>query len=133
MKHRTQDTVNAIIPDVATGGSPVGSHQFIDEFNLAYHRAVAEILRRESEAVILRARQNIARWIQSDVYDEGEKPALFEWDKILVESSVEELIAIITEASDEGQRLRQSTPFTGILSKQQRTAILADCVKRASA
>lgn len=125
--------MNAIIPDVATGGSPVGSHQFIDEFNLAYHYAVAQILRREPEAVITRARQNIARWIESDVYDEGEKPALFEWDKILVESSVEELIAIITDDSDEGQRLRQSTPFTGMLPKQQRTAILADCEKRARA
>jgi hypothetical protein len=133
MRHEAEDTVNAIIPDVATGGSPVGSHQFIDEFNLAYHCAVAQILRREPEAVITRARQNIARWIQSDVYDEGERPSLFEWDKILVESSVEELIAIITEDSDEGQRLRQSTPFTGILPKQQRTAILADCEKRASA
>lgn len=94
---------------------------------------MAQVLRREPEAVILRARQNIARWIESDVFDKGERPALFEWDKILVESSIEELIAIITEDSDEGQRLRQSTPFTGILPKQQRTAILADCEKRASA
>lgn len=133
MRHEAEDRGNAIIPDVATGGSPVGSHQFIDEFNLAYHRAVAQILRREPESVITRARQNIARWIESDVYDEGERPSLFEWDKILVESSVEELIAIITEDSDEGQRLRQSTPFTGILPKQQRTAILADCEKRVSA
>jgi hypothetical protein len=112
--------------------SPVGSHQFIDEFNLAYHRMVVEVLRREPEAVILRARQNIARWIESDVYDEGEKSSLFEWDKILVESSVEELIAIINEDSDEGQRLRQSTPFAGVLPQQQRTEILNACAGAAN-
>lgn len=127
MRHEAEDTVNAIIPDVATGGSPVGSHQFIDEFNLAYHCAVAQVLRREPEAVVTRARQNIARWIESDVYDEGERPSLFEWDKILDNSSVGELIAIITEDSDEGQRLRQSTPFAGVLSEDERRKILTDC------
>lgn len=128
-----EDTRGTFVLDVETGGSPVGSHQFIDEFNLAYHRAVAQVLHREPEAVISRARQNVARWIESNVFDEGERPSLFEWGKILDESSVEELIAIITEDSDEGQRLRQSTPFAGILPKQQRMKILVDCEKRASA
>ena len=122
-----------VASEQATRLSPIGSHQYIDEFNLAYHRAVAEALRREPEAVVKRARQNIARWIENNVYDGGEKGALFEWDKILDESSIEELIAVITEDSDEGQRLRQSTPFTGVLPAEQRREILADCEKRAIA
>lgn len=120
-------------PPTAAKLSPVGSHQFIDEFNLAYHRAVAEALLRDPEAVVSRARRNIARWLEGDVYDDGEKGALSEWDKILAESSVEELIAVITEDSDEGQRLRQSTPFTGVLPAERRREILTDCAKRAVA
>ena len=129
---KSEETIEAI-PETAAALSPVGSHQFIDEFNLAYHRAVAEALRREPEAVVSRARQNIARWLQNDVYDDGEKGALSEWDKILAESSVEELIAVITEDSDEGQRLRQSTPFTGVLPAGRRREIRTDCAKRAVA
>jgi hypothetical protein len=36
----------------------------------------------------------------------GEMPALEEWREILDSSPVERLIGIITEESDEGQRLR---------------------------
>ena len=39
-----------------TGISPLGSHAFLDEFALVYHRAVAERLRTEPEAVLERAR-----------------------------------------------------------------------------
>jgi hypothetical protein len=129
---KAEETIEAI-PERTATLSPVGSHQFIDEFNLAYHRAVAEALRLEPETVVARARLNIARWLENNVYDDGEKGALFEWDKILAESSVEELIAIITEDSDEGQRRRQSTPFTGVLPANQRRDILSDCEKRAIA
>jgi hypothetical protein len=107
---------------------PLGSHQFIDYFALACHRAVAERLRREPETIIKIARENLARWKASGVFDKGEVLSLSEWEKILNESNVEELIAIITEDSDEGQRLRQSTPFAGVLSEDGRLKILADCV-----
>jgi hypothetical protein len=92
---------------------------------------VAERLRREPEAVIKIARENLARWKASGVFDEGELMLLSEWEKILTEASVEELIAIITEDSDEGQRLRQSTPFTGVLSEDERRKILTDCARMA--
>lgn len=110
---------------------PLGSHQFIDYFALACHRAVAERLRHAPEVVVQTARENLARWMASGVFDKGEMRALSEWENILNESNVEELIAIITEDSDEGQRLRQSTPFAGVLSEDERLEILADCERMA--
>jgi hypothetical protein len=39
------------------------------------------------------------------------------------------IAAILTADSDEGQRLRQSTPFPGVLSKEEREEIFARCEK----
>src|SRR5262245_44999194 len=92
---------------------PYGSQQFIDWVNLLYHQRIAELLRTEPERVVSKARSNLARWLRA--YERGSADArcLEEWEEILAQRSVPELIAIITEDSDEGQRLRSSTPFTG--------------------
>jgi hypothetical protein len=57
--------------------------------------------------------------------------ALEEWQELIDTRSVSELIAVMTEDSDEGQRLRSSTPFTGILSKAERKEIFARCEEEA--
>ncbi len=124
------------VPDVATAafdaGSPLGSHQFLDDFALAYHRGVAEALRSTPETVIDHARRNLARWMKSETFDAGETASLAEWQELLDGSCAERLIAIITDQSNEGQRLRQSSPFVGAIPHQQRLEILAACEKRAS-
>jgi hypothetical protein len=94
--------------------------------NLLYHRAIAARLLADPEAVLSRARRNIERWMPAhensfSVY------ALEEWRALLEAKSTSELVAIITEDSDEGQRLRQSTPFTGILSETEREEIWRRC------
>ena len=122
--------MSTTIPDVNTGGSALGSHRFLDEFALAYHRAVAERLLREPKAVINHARQNLTRWIEGGV---GEIQPLEEWQRLLDESDVDRLIEIITDTSDEGQRLRSSSPFVGTLSPEKRLEILASCEQSAVA
>ena len=133
---KAEETIISV-PDVATAaidaGSPLGSHQFLDDFALAYHRAVAEALCSAPEAVLDHARRNLTRWIKSGTFDAGETATLEEWQEVLDGSSVERLIAVITDESDEGQRLRQSSPFVGAIPHQQRLEILAACEKRASA
>ncbi len=57
---KTEETIITILGGTA-GASPLGSHPFLDEFVLAYHRAVAERLRAEPEAVLERARRNLNR------------------------------------------------------------------------
>jgi hypothetical protein len=129
---KTEETIAAILGGGA-GVSPLGSHAFLDEFALAYHRAVADRLRAEPEAVLERARRNLHRWTEGDAFGPGELASLEEWQRILGEADVDRLIEIMTDASDEGQRLRSSSPFVGALSPEERLEILAACEQRATA
>jgi hypothetical protein len=121
---KTEETIANILGDGADV-SPLGSHAFLDEFALAYHRAVAERLRDEPGAVLERARRNLTRWEEGDAFGPGERASLEEWRRILDEADVDRLVKIITEVSEEGQRLRSSSPFVGALSPEERLEILA--------
>ncbi len=57
---KTEETFAAVLGGRA-GLSPLGSHAFLDEFALAYHRAVAERLRAQPVAVQERGRRNLNR------------------------------------------------------------------------
>ena len=52
-------------------------------------------------------------------------PSLKEWERILASSGPEEILAILVEDSEAGARLRQSSPFVGVLSREERNAIFA--------
>lgn len=47
---KTEEPISTVLGDGA-GVSPLGSHEFLDEFALAYHRAVAKRLRSSSHFV----------------------------------------------------------------------------------
>lgn len=126
---KTEEAVTAVLERAA---SPLGSHAFLDEFALAYHRAVADRLRSEPSAVLGHARRNLERWTEGDAFGLGEQASLEEWRRILDEADVSWLIEVITGASDEGQRLRSSSPFVGVLSPEERMEILAACEQRAT-
>jgi hypothetical protein len=128
---KTEETITTILGGGA-GVSPLGSHAFLDEFALAYHRAVAVRLRAEPEAVLERARGNLNRWTEGDAFGAGEQATLEEWREILGEADVDHLIEIIIDTSEDGQRLRSSSPFVGALSPQERLEILAACEQRAT-
>lgn len=108
---------------------PLDSHQFIDYVNLTYHREVAKIMSAKPEEVLMKARGNLQRWLSA--YEPGEPAArcLEEWQTLLDTKSVLELVSIITQDSDEGQRLRQSTPFVGTLSTEKRDEIRRHCTE----
>jgi hypothetical protein len=124
---------SATIPTAVAHDGGWGSHQFLDALALAYHRAVAARLRTEPKAVIEVARENIARWLSSGSFDAGTAASLHEWEEILDTSNSEQLMAVITEESDEGQRLRQSSPFAGVLTDEERLEIMTACEQAASA
>jgi len=128
---KAEETITTILGGT-TGITPLGSHAFLDEFALAYHRAVAERLRAEPEAVLELARRNLSRWTEGDAFGAGEQASLEEWREILGEADVDRLIEIMTDTSDEGQRLRSSSPFVGALLPEERLEILAACEQRAT-
>src|ERR1700755_3539611 len=129
---KTEETITTILGGGA-GISPLGSHAFLDEFALAHHRAVADRMRAEPEAVLGRARPNLNRGMEGDAFGAGEQASLEEWRRIIGEADVERLIEIMTDTSDEGQRLRSSSPFVGALPPEERLEILAACEQRATA
>ena len=98
-------------------------NNFIDLFNLMLHRAVAEKLRQNPENVLQIAQNNLKNWLKSNGF------ALLEWQKILETETLEEIIKIITEDTDEGQRLRSSSPFAGTLSESEREKIWSQCAE----
>jgi hypothetical protein len=86
----------------------VRSHAWIDRRSLALHEAVATKLEATPELIEV-ARANLSRWLCTNP-----SQALREWQDVLERSS-------LTERS---VRLRQSSPFAGVLTRDERAAIL---------
>jgi len=94
-------------------------HAHLDERSLALHRLVAEKISADP-ALLDKARANVRRWQAAS----GEPSlALSEWEQILDASPVDEVIALLVERSERATRLRQSSPFAGILTEPERQAI----------
>jgi hypothetical protein len=88
------------------------SHQEIDERSLAMvHQIVAKIDQDPLRQGLERARANCQKWPATR--------ATREWAEIL-ENSWEIVREVLLDPSEEGRRLRQSDPFVGILSPQER-------------
>jgi hypothetical protein len=111
---------------------PLDSPQFIDFLALEYHKAVAARMRVDPDRIIEKACGNLKRWLSDYPPGSSDARCLEEWVELLETRAVSELIAIITQDSDEGQRLRSSTPFTGILSVQEREEIYNRCAEMAT-
>lgn len=84
--------------------APLGSHQFLDQLNLAYHHGVAVRLLADPQAVMQTALDNLQRWMPAHE-GTGSAFALEEWRVLLVTKPVQELVEVINQDSDEGQRL----------------------------
>ena len=104
-------------------------NNFIDLFNLMLHHAVAEKLRQDAKAGLQIARDNLNRWLASESFAGSERIALLEWREIIETHAPEEIIKIILQDTDEGQRLRSSSPFAGVLTEAERERIWSECAE----
>jgi hypothetical protein len=96
----------------------VRSHAWIDRRSLALHEAVASKLDERPE-LVEHARTNLARWLAN-----GPSAALEEWRDLLERATLGELTALLRSPDESATRLRQSNPFAGVLSPEERQAIL---------
>lgn len=93
-------------------------HSRLDERSLAMHqRIAAKVL--ADPALLDKARENVRRWQASEG---SPKLALAEWEQIL-NSPVNQVAQFLAERSERATRLRQSSPFAGILSEAERRTI----------
>jgi hypothetical protein len=97
-------------------------HDLVDRRSLELNRLVVEKIRRQPELMDF-LREELNRSLEEPRLSKSCKNALREWQTILALKSFEEILGTLVEDSHEGQRLRQSTPFTGILSQQERLEV----------
>ena len=105
-------------PDAGGILTVVRSHAWIDERSLALHQAVAARLE-ANPALVEKALANLRRWL-----DTRSEPAWLEWQRVLDTASLPELLALLRSRHDEAARLRQSSPFAGLLTPEERQGIL---------
>lgn len=98
-----------------------GKHQVIDLRNIEIGRIIAEKLRKQPELLDL-AKGNLERWIAQS--NGAPPPAHLEWKGILERMQLMEIMELLTQDSENAKRLRQSNPFAGVLTPQERWNVL---------
>lgn len=93
-------------------------HSRLDERSLAMHKLVARKVLADP-ALLDKARENVRRWQQTDG---GPSLALSEWERIL-SGPAAQVAQFMEERSERAARLRQSSPFVGILTETERQSI----------
>ena len=97
-------------------------HQVIDRRSLELNLLIAEKITRNPE-LLRRAYENIQCYVNRPDASYSGKENCLEWKEILDTHSLDEVLEILVQDNDEGQRLRQSSPFTGILTQEERNRI----------
>lgn len=94
------------------------THELIDRRSLALARAVVAVIDADPlRKGLLMARATCARWL-----DCTPSPVIREWHEIL-QGDWSSIRTVLLDEGQEGQRLRQSNPFCGILSNKERWTI----------
>ena len=89
-------------------------HAEIDAANYEKDRKIAGLIRLDP-AVIAVARENLASWAEKWG---GLSPAQQEWAKILRMLTPEQVAAFLESTTPKANRLRQSSPFKGVWSRE---------------
>ena len=105
------------------GGAPeqptYSSHRLLEVRSLAMHAVIARKIERDP-ALLAIAHRNVERW--SARWKESAPAWLEEWRELL-SRPWQEVAALITESGERASRLRQSSPFAGVLSNEERWRI----------
>jgi hypothetical protein len=97
----------------------VRSHQWIEQRSLALHEAVAAKLEAQPQ-LLDAARRNLERWLTRNP-----AAALHEWRRILDSAPLSDVLVLLRSPSEDAARLRQSSPFAGLLTVEERQTIMA--------
>lgn len=103
-------------------------HRLIDERSLAFDRLTAAKIAADP-SLIEAALARVRRWTLTS--SPHVQPVLREWEALL-RGPRDELLAMMSRTDEHATRLRQSSPFAGVLSNAERTAILQEYQRRES-
>jgi uncharacterized protein YmfQ (DUF2313 family) len=105
------------IPSAAAAG--FSNHALIDARSLAMHCLIARRIA-DNPALMQKAVANLKRWRERQP---GAIPGyLTEWEDILA-LPLPQVLTLMTGLTEESVRLRQSSPFAGILSTDERKRV----------
>ena len=94
-------------------------HALLDARRLATHREIAKRIDADP-ALLDKALGNIERWSRQMGRT---PPALAEWQGLLHTLPWERIRPLLVQDDEESRRLRQSSPFVGILTQRERMEI----------
>lgn len=89
-------------------------HKRIEERSLRLHQEIARRLEKDPHLLQI-AKGNLLRWMARD----GEIPVWREWREIL-NGPLSQVLNVLLSSDQKAARLRQSSPFCGILSPRER-------------
>jgi hypothetical protein len=96
-------------------------HEITDRMSLEMGRRVATRLV-ENPGLIQVAVDNLDRWTRLNASAPSLLKCYAEWRQILARP-VEEICAILSSETEESQRLRQNSPFAGVLRRRQQIKV----------
>jgi hypothetical protein len=99
--------------------APYSDHSRLDLRSLAMHTVIARKLALDPRLLAV-ARANLKRWAERR---NGDTPAWLEEWRAILKRPWREVAALITDPGPRAARLRQSSPFAGILTAQERKRI----------
>lgn len=121
---RTEQTHRKLFTDetsaVYTASMRTWNHQTIDRANADADRLIARRLRRDPR-LLQRARRNLKCWMARE--GKHVAPVFLEWAGLLDILTRSELADFLDHGTALARRLRQSTPFMGLLTKRGRRRI----------
>lgn len=93
-------------------------HARREKESLEMHRRIADKLRHNPEPILRKASENLHRWLARQ---DGEALAGVwrEWLDILSHTPPQQLASWLVSDDSRAQRLRQSSPFAGVLPPQE--------------
>lgn len=98
-------------------------HHRIEARSIALHRAVVEKIRRDPS--LMEVPKANLRQLEARIVRQGEKLPrwLLEWKAIIENLDLESLFSFLVSGDERACRLRQSSPFSGILTPRERWEI----------
>lgn len=116
-----QRAVTRLEAPVRTLSDGALKHRIIEARSLAMHCLAAQKISR-NPALLDQVRRNLETWRSR--YGKDTPRALDEWEAIL-RRPWPAIAAFITDPGERATRLRQSTPFAGVLSARERERVYA--------
>lgn len=98
------------------------NHAQLDRRSLEFGRRIAARLRAEP-ALLEVARGNLRRWLARPDAGEALRRCHAEWEALLARLDAGQIAALLEREDEEAARLRQNSPFAGVLDAREVWAI----------